>query len=64
MSQARQQPKIVETRMNLDVLLREAMVGRCCEVLHGTAIECAELGDYSYLGTLVQGCLGRLVLSG
>ena len=64
MSQARQQPKIVETRMDLDVSLREAMVGRCCEVLHGTAIECAELGDYSYLGTLVQGCLGRLVLSG
>ncbi len=53
MSQARQPPKIADTRIDPDVSLRDATVGRCCEILRGTAIEYADIGDYSYLG---QGC--------
>ena len=53
MSQAPQRPKIAETWIDPDVSLRDTTVGRCCEILRGTAIEYAELGDYSYLG---QGC--------
>jgi phosphonate metabolism protein (transferase hexapeptide repeat family) len=54
MSQAQQLPKIAETWIDPDVSLRDATIGRCCEILHGTKIEYAELGDYSYLG---QGCI-------
>ena len=53
MSQAEPPPKIAETRVDPDVSLRETTIGQCCEILRGTAIEYAELGDYSYLG---QGC--------
>jgi hypothetical protein len=29
--------------------LREVSIGRCCDIPGDTAIEYAELGDYSYL---------------
>ena len=54
MSQAQQRPKIAETRIDPEVTLREATIGQCCEVLRGTAIAYAELGDYSYIG---QNCM-------
>ena len=47
-------PKFAETRIDPDVTLRETGIGRCCEVLRGSAIEYAELGDYSYIG---PGCM-------
>ena len=43
-------PKIAETLIDPSVELREATLGRCCEVLQRTHIEYAALGDYSYLG--------------
>ena len=43
-------PKLAETHIDPDVSLREATIGQCCEILRGTAVEYAELGDYSYLG--------------
>jgi len=55
MNQAQQtRPKIAETVIDPTVKLREARIGRCCEVLGDTAIEYAELGDFSYLG---PGCM-------
>ena len=47
-------PKLAETVIDPTVKLRETTIGRCCEVLGDTAIEYAELGDYSYLG---PGCM-------
>jgi phosphonate metabolism protein (transferase hexapeptide repeat family) len=47
-------PKIKETVIEPTVRLREVSVGRCCEILGDTAIEYAEIGDYSYLG---PGCM-------
>src|SRR5690349_23272348 len=47
---ARPAPKIAATRINPTVSLRQAAIGQCCEILGGTAIEHASLGDYSYLG--------------
>ena len=47
-------PKLAETVIESTVKLREATIGRCCEVLGDTAIEYTELGDYSYLG---PGCM-------
>lgn len=47
-------PKLAETVIEPTVKLREVTVGRCCEILGDTAIEYAELGDYSYLG---PGCM-------
>jgi len=47
-------PKLAETVIESTVKQREAAIGRCCEVLGHTAIEYAELGDYSYLG---PGCM-------
>jgi phosphonate metabolism protein (transferase hexapeptide repeat family) len=47
-------PKLAETVIEPTVKLREVTIGRCCEVLGDTAIEYAELGDYSYLG---PGCM-------
>lgn len=44
------QPKIAETVIDETVRLREAEIGRRCEVLRHTRIEYASLGDYSYLG--------------
>ncbi len=34
--------------------LRDATIGRCCEILGDTVIEYTELGDFSYLG---PGCM-------
>jgi phosphonate metabolism protein (transferase hexapeptide repeat family) len=42
-------PKLAETLIPT-VKLREATIGRCCEILGDTAIEYAELGDNSHLG--------------
>ena len=47
-------PKLAETVVEPTVQLRKVTIGRCCEVLGDTAIEYAELGDYSYLG---PGCM-------
>jgi phosphonate metabolism protein (transferase hexapeptide repeat family) len=43
-------PKIAETIVHETARLREAQIGRRCEVLGNTRIEYASLGDYSYLG--------------
>ena len=43
-------PKIAETIIDPSVDLREAVIGRHCEVLERTSIEYASLGDFSYLG--------------
>src|SRR2546429_6657279 len=47
---ASHRPKIAETIVHETVRLREAQIGRRCEVLANTRIEYASLGDYSYLG--------------
>jgi phosphonate metabolism protein (transferase hexapeptide repeat family) len=47
---ASSRPKLAETFVHETVRLREAKVGRRCEVLSHTRIEYASLGDYSYLG--------------
>ena len=51
---APKRPKLAESVIEPTVKLREVTIGRCCEVLGDTAIEYAELGDYSYLG---PGCM-------
>jgi phosphonate metabolism protein (transferase hexapeptide repeat family) len=51
---APKRPKLAETVIEPTVKLRDATIGRCCEVLGDTAIEYTELGDYSYLG---PGCM-------
>jgi phosphonate metabolism protein (transferase hexapeptide repeat family) len=43
-------PKLAETVIDATVRLREAEIGRRCEILRNTRIEYASLGDYSYLG--------------
>ena len=43
-------PKIAETIIHETVRLREAQIGRRCEILANTRIEYSVLGDYSYLG--------------
>ena len=45
-------PKIAETVIHESVRLREAQIGRRCEVLANTRVQYASLGDYSYLGEL------------
>lgn len=50
MDQAPARPKIAETVIHPSVKLREARIGRCCEVLDRSAMAYATLGDYSYLG--------------
>ena len=47
---ASHRPKLEETIVHETVRLREAKIGRRCEVLNNTRIEYASLGDYSYLG--------------
>lgn len=42
--------KLAETFVHQSARLREAQIGRRCEVLQNTRIEYASLGDYSYLG--------------
>jgi phosphonate metabolism protein (transferase hexapeptide repeat family) len=51
---AKPRPKIAQTVIEPSVRLREVKVGKCCEILGDTAIEYAEVGDYSYLG---RGCM-------
>jgi phosphonate metabolism protein (transferase hexapeptide repeat family) len=51
---APRRPKLAETVIDPTVKLRETTIGLCCEILGDTAIEYAELGDYSYLG---PGCM-------
>lgn len=46
--------KIAETAIEPTVRLRDAKIGRCCEVRGDTTIEYSELGDFSYLG---PGCM-------
>jgi phosphonate metabolism protein (transferase hexapeptide repeat family) len=46
----RPMPKLFETVIDPGVSLREAEIGKCCEVLTGSAIEYSTVGDYSYLG--------------
>ena len=48
---ASHRPKLAETIVHETVRLREAEIGRRCEVLANTRIEYASLGDYSYLGS-------------
>jgi phosphonate metabolism protein (transferase hexapeptide repeat family) len=47
-------PKIAETFIHPSVSQRDAVVGRCCEILANSAIEYCSIGDYSYLG---QNCM-------
>jgi phosphonate metabolism protein (transferase hexapeptide repeat family) len=47
---ASHRPKIAETVMDPTVRLREAEIGRRCEILANTRVEYSSLGDYSYLG--------------
>jgi phosphonate metabolism protein (transferase hexapeptide repeat family) len=42
--------RISETAIHPSVRLREATIGRCCEVLERSAMDYATLGDFSYLG--------------
>jgi phosphonate metabolism protein (transferase hexapeptide repeat family) len=42
--------KLAETVIHPTVRLREAVIGRHCEVLADSSVEYASLGDYSYLG--------------
>ena len=43
-------PKIAETVVHETVRLREAKIGRRCEILRNSVVEYSSLGDYSYLG--------------
>jgi phosphonate metabolism protein (transferase hexapeptide repeat family) len=43
-------PKIAQTVIHPSATLREAEIGRCCEVLDRCSVEYASLGDFSYLG--------------
>jgi phosphonate metabolism protein (transferase hexapeptide repeat family) len=47
---APRRPKIGETMIDPTVRLREAEIGRRCEILADTRVEYSSLGDYSYLG--------------
>ncbi|HTO59707.1 MAG TPA: DapH/DapD/GlmU-related protein [Bradyrhizobium sp.] len=43
-------PKIAQTAIDPSVRLREAVIGRRCELLRNTSVEYSVIGDYSYLG--------------
>jgi phosphonate metabolism protein (transferase hexapeptide repeat family) len=47
---ASRRPKIAETIIDPTARLRDAAIGRRCEILANTRVEYAALGDYSYLG--------------
>lgn len=47
---ASRRPKIAETIIDPTARLREAAIGRRCEILANSRVEYAALGDYSYLG--------------
>jgi len=42
-------PKLAETVIHETARLREANIGRRCEILRNTRVEYSSLGDYSYL---------------
>jgi phosphonate metabolism protein (transferase hexapeptide repeat family) len=55
-------PKIAETVIDPSVRLREANIGRCCEILRDSVVEYTEFGDFSYLGedcTVANARIGR-----
>ena len=56
---AAHRPKIAETMIDPTVRLREADIGRRCEILANTRVEYSALGDYSYLGENcdIAGCV-------
>lgn len=54
MDQTTPRPKIAETVIAPSAKLREAEIGRCCEILDRTRVSYSSLGDYSYLGTDCQ----------
>ncbi|AOJ84719.1 acetyltransferase [Burkholderia savannae] len=43
-------PKIAETVVSPSARVRDACIGRRCEILHDSVVEYAALGDYSYIG--------------
>ncbi|NLS00622.1 acetyltransferase [Rhizobium sp. P38BS-XIX] len=43
-------PTIAETIIHPTAAIRDAHIGKCCEILADTALHAVELGDYSYLG--------------
>lgn len=54
MDQPLPRAKIAETVIAPTVKLREAQIGRCCEVLDRTRLEYSTLGDFSYLAADCQ----------
>ncbi len=55
-------PKIAETLIESTVSMREAEVGRHCEILGPTHLEYCKIGDYSYIGpnsTVADTTIGR-----
>ncbi len=50
MDQTTKRPKIAETIVHPTAALRDARIGRCCEVLERTSVSYSTLGDFSYLG--------------
>ncbi len=55
-------PKIAETVIDPSVRLREAEIGRCCEILRDSVVEYTDMGDFSYLGedcTVANARIGR-----
>lgn len=55
-------PKIADTVIAPTVRLRQANIGRCCEILRDSVVEYTEFGDFSYLGedcTVANAQIGR-----
>ena len=55
-------PKIATTIISDSAKLREARIGRRCEILHDSSVEYSTLGDYSYIGercTVANAMIGR-----
>lgn len=50
----RKAPRIAETVIAESVRLREADIGRRCEILDESRVEYSTLGDYSYLGRFCE----------
>jgi phosphonate metabolism protein (transferase hexapeptide repeat family) len=50
MLETRRPAKLAKTVIDATASLRDVQIGTCCEILAGTAVEYATLGDYSYLG--------------
>ncbi|MDE1156938.1 MAG: DapH/DapD/GlmU-related protein [Neorhizobium sp.] len=43
-------PKIAKTIIHETASIKDATIGRCCEILEQTSLHAVDLGDYSYLG--------------